>query len=55
MKPRDYATVHFHTMMIYSNGKLVAEIPVDQFPQIIVGMAKALQERPRVNMAGPLE
>lgn len=41
----DYATVHFQTLMVYSNGKLVAEIPRDQFPQIIVGMAKALQGR----------
>jgi hypothetical protein len=51
----DYATVHFRTMMVYRDGKLVAEIPVDQFPQIIVGMAKALQERKPVDMAAPLE
>lgn len=36
MKPRYYATVHFRTLMIHADGVLVAEIPRDQFPALIV-------------------
>lgn len=52
---RYYATVHFHTLVIYADGVKVAEIPRDQFPALIVGMAKALGDRPRVDMTAPME
>jgi hypothetical protein len=46
----DRAAVHFDTLCVWRDGKLVAEIPRDDFPALIVGMAKALQERKPVDM-----
>lgn len=50
-----YATVHFQTLMVYSNGKLDNEVPIEQFPRLIELMARALQDRKPVDAAAPME
>lgn len=41
----DYATVHGETLMIYSDGVIVARIPLSRFPGLIVELATALRWR----------
>ena len=50
----DRAAVHFNVLCVWRDGKLVAEIHLDDFPALIVGMAKALQSRPRMETNSPI-
>ena len=39
--------VHFNLLKIYYEGKLVAEIDIDEFPMLIFELAKSLKEHTR--------
>jgi hypothetical protein len=39
--------VHFNLLKIYYEGKLVAEVDINEFPMLIVELAKALKEHSR--------
>lgn len=43
--PTDYAVVHGETLMVYSNGQIVARIELARFPGLIVELATALRWR----------